>query len=43
MNVLDDDGFYYWSNGSLGRYPTEPVPDLYYLPRRMALRLSLRF
>ncbi len=43
MNVLNDDGFYYWSNQSLGRYPTEPVPNLYYLPRRMSLRISLGF
>ena len=43
MNLLDEEGFYYWSNASLGRYPTEPVPSLYFLPRRMALRISLRF
>lgn len=41
LNLLDDDGFYYW--GSYGRYPAELVPSRYFLPRRMAIRLGIDF
>ncbi len=41
MNLLNEEGYYYFANASYGRYPREPVPSLYYLPRRMGLRLSL--
>ena len=41
LNLLDDDGHYYW--GSYGRYPAELVPSQYFLPRRMAVRVGLDF
>jgi hypothetical protein len=41
MNLLNEDGFYYWAG--TGRYPKEPTPTQYFYPRRLALRVSVDF